>query len=1006
MTFLVFGMVLGGVRGWGQARTWNNAAGGNWNTSGNWTPGGGSAVPNTAAESAVFGSVGGAAIAQNAGNITIGQIVFSNATVTRTITGSQITLSPGSFGNVGITNYSGNQQNLNLPLVVGAAQNWGSSSGLLSIGGTVAVNNALTVDGAGDVSISGVISGSAGITKLGTGKLSLSGNNATWSGTLSVNAGVVNLQANSTVLGTTALTTVASGAALELQGGISIASEPLSTLNGGGIGGAGALRNISGNNTWNGAITLGSATTIGSDAGMLTLGGTLSQGAALALTYTGAGTNNQTGAITGGGSVSMTGSGVLKLGNAGNTFTNLAISSGTVQLGVANAIPNSTPVTLTGGTLDLNGFSDTIGALNISAGAVTTGAGTLTLGGDVTAAVVSGTPTISGNLALGATRIFNVANGSAAVDLQVGANISGATFGITKIGLGTLQLSGANTYSGPTTVSAGVIDMASYQGLGTGALSIGSGAEVTASFVSGTTATLGNITLAGGTLRRTANSATPSVFQNSGNTFSVTSSSILKDDGNTAGGSLEIDGVLSVASGVTLTANALNANSKVAFGSTGSINLAPGATIATTGSGTVAFGVGSGRQVVAQGTDVSESTISLGATTTANVNNSLVINGSGLGGLRVEGTQARVDSLVTSSLVNNLSGSGGTLTVAYTDPGSYTAWTAAPSAGTSVKLGFDGAGSYDLGTFANQLANWGGLVVKGGTVTATANQTFNGVAGSSTFNITGGSLGFAGTTLKFFGTATLTGGSIDGNVGGGSQGTLYIQEGHLHSYGTTLNNAPNITMDVAAATYLVDGSTPLSGIGNFTKNGSGTVRLDQSISVIAGKLISVNSGTLLLGASDRIGDSSAMKLAGGTFATGGNSETLGTLTLSANSTIDLGSGASILSFGDSSARTWTGGTTLVINNWSGSLTGGGTDQIYFGSNSNSLTSAQLAQIVFHDPFGPGSGDIPAIFLPSGEIVPIPEPGTVIAGFALVGMLTWSERRALRGWVQRLRTRLV
>jgi hypothetical protein len=85
-----------------------------------------------------------------------------------------------------------------------------------------------------------------------------------------------------------------------------------------------------------------------------------------------------------------------------------------------------------------------------------------------------------------------------------------------------------------------------------------------------------------------------------------------------------------------------------------------------------------------------------------------------------------------------------------------------------------------------------------------------------------------------------------------------------------------------------------------------------------------------------------MTLNGGTFNTSGLSEHelsgatvtpgIGALTLSSSSIIDLGSGASILAFANSSAQTWTG--TLSIYNWSGiSVAGKGTDQLYFGTDS-------------------------------------------------------------------------
>ena len=69
--------------------------------------------------------------------------------------------------------------------------------------------------------------------------------------------------------------TVASGAALELSGGITIGAEAL-TLNNAGVSSGGALRNISGNNTYQGAITLSTnAVRINSDSGTLTLSGNI-----------------------------------------------------------------------------------------------------------------------------------------------------------------------------------------------------------------------------------------------------------------------------------------------------------------------------------------------------------------------------------------------------------------------------------------------------------------------------------------------------------------------------------------------------------------------------------------------------------------------------------------------------------------------------------------------------------------------------------------------------------
>ena len=111
--------------------------------------------------------------------------------------------------------------------------------------------------------------------------------------------------------------------------------------------------------------------------------------------------------------------------------------------------------------------------------------------------------------------------------------------------------------------------------------------------------------------------------------------------------------------------------------------------------------------------------------------------------------------------------------------------------------------------------------------------------------------------------------------------------------------------------------------------------------------------------------------------------TLGTLTLAATSTIDLGSGNSILQFANSAAPPWNPSAQLPIHNWSGLLTGGGTDQIYFGNNSSGLTPAKLAQIQFINPAGLTPGTYAATILSTGEIVPVPEPTALLTAALLL-----------------------
>ena len=182
-----------------------------------------------------------------------------------------------------------------------------------------------------------------------------------------------------------------------------------------------------------------------------------------------------------------------------------------------------------------------------------------------------------------------------------------------------------------------------------------------------------------------------------------------------------------------------------------------------------------------------------------------------------------------------------------------------------------------------------------------------------------------------------------------------------------------------------------SSTNGYTTVNGGTLTLSKTAGVAAvpnGSLILNAGGTLLLGAANQIGDAVPMTLGGGTFQTAGFSEQLGTLKLAANSVIDLGAGAGALKFAASSSVTWTNGMTLTVTNWTGSISGGGADQLIFGSNSSALTTTQVSQIRFANPPGFPSGAYAAALLSTGEVVPLTAPPAISSQptnrFAVVG----------------------
>src|SRR5437660_609188 len=241
--------------------------------------------------------------------------------------------------------------------------------------------------------------------------------------------------------------------------------------------------------------------------------------------------------IAGTAGLTKAGLGTLTVSGA-NTYTGAtAVNAGTLQAGATNTFaPTSAFTIASGATLGLNNFNQTIGSL-AGAGTVTNGGAanrTLTTGGDNTSTAFSGV-------------------------IQDGA--AGAT-NLTKVGTGTFTLSGANTYTGTTTISAGTLQIGTGGTTGTtgtgnitdnAALVINRSDTLT---VGGTISGTGSLTQAGtGTLTLTGNNTYTGITTISAGTLQIgngsTSGNIVGDIVNNAAlvfnrsGTLTYGGVIS-----------------------------------------------------------------------------------------------------------------------------------------------------------------------------------------------------------------------------------------------------------------------------------------------------------------------------------------------------------------------------------------------------------------------------------------------------------------------------
>ena len=317
---------------------------------------------------------------------------------------------------------------------------------------------------------------------------------------------MLNIQ-NANALGTTAAgTTVASGAALQIQGGITTAAEAL-TLNGTGVANDGTLRNVSGNNTYAGAISLASAARINSDGGTLTVSPITTANNALTIGGSGnttisASFGSDLKTFTKDGSGLLTVNGSLWVGyisGAGATLSNGTLNvterddrlpaerqfharqrNERRTLAGLSTLAASASASATGDYWQ-NGGQNTVGTLYFGGGSPAPGGTYHLAGGTLTAGAInqgsSGAAAVvlsGGTLQASSSFISSVPlslNSASTIDTQsYSPTLSGTLSGsglLNKIGSGTLILAGSNSYSGATTVTPGCLNIQIANALGT-----------------------------------------------------------------------------------------------------------------------------------------------------------------------------------------------------------------------------------------------------------------------------------------------------------------------------------------------------------------------------------------------------------------------------------------------------------------------------------------------------------------------------------------------------------
>jgi len=951
LALAAFALSLGAASSQAATVTWTGNSSIEWGTAGNWIGG----VPGTT-DTVLWN-----------GNST--QNLSGNTTTARTVGGltvinpsGAVTISGGSLmlGSGGI-DMSAATQNLtinNLNAVNGATQTWNVATGR-----TLAITTA-----------SFAVQGSQTLTLAGSGAIALGG----W-----VQVGAVGQTGTINQTGGTLSSTVANrllfiGHSTNATAGIGVYNLSNGTINLSGSGGYG--------------IRLGQ-TGAGADGTFNMTGGTInSTGATLlevAVADGSKGAYNQSA-----GSATFETVSIASLGTLGAATTGTGnLTGGTMSVTTLNVgTRENGSFTLSGsgvlnlaGAATVGGASGSSGTLNLNGGTVnlTTSSSALTLGatGVINANGVSfsnqnsvaATTTVAANMVLGAGGLTAAPSSGASRWISFTGNLSGTGGFTANVTTGAqVNLSGSNTFEGGVTIQGGYLGISKDS-----AIPVGSALAMIGNLSMSANATVGSLTGTGLIFTGAGPYTITAGYGNASSTFAGTSSNGVAL-AKTGTGTLTLTNALAHTAGTTIANGVLQIGNGSTTGSV-SGNITNNSALVFNRSNALAYngtisGTGSVTKSGAGTLTLSAANTCTGLTTVSA--GELDLNTTGgqsiAGNLTVSGGTAKLvqaNQIATTATVTVTSGSFNTNNLTQTvsafnmssgsldgTTGVLTAATYGLSGGTVNALLGNGTITVTTGTTtlgsAGRLNSGSSLTVNSGQLTLGGAESVASIAG------TGGTIALGANTLTTGGASTTYAGTISGTGGLTKAGTG----------NQTLTGNNTFT-----------GATAVTG-GTLTANATHALSSTSGITIATG-------GTLLLDASTATNSTATLALGNGTVALkqsgAGVSNTLGALTLTANSTIDFGTidtGNNILTLGG--VTSWTPGQILNIWNWSGTpRTAGGTDQLRVSLTATGWET-NLNKINFYSDAGStllGGGG--AMFV-GYELTAVPEPSTWISMAAL------------------------